>query len=107
MRKILQEKSLQDLEPDVLRDLLSAAGVRCLHSEVDWGERILGVPTISHRIAQVVVKQMIEPDLEPLFLPDSYGYRRMKSAPDAVGVTRQRCWNYDRVLGFDIKGLFA
>jgi RNA-directed DNA polymerase len=70
------------------------------------GERILGVPTVSDRIAQMVVKQMIEPELEPIFLPDSYGYRPGKSALDAVGVTRQRCWKYDWVLEFDIKGLF-
>jgi RNA-directed DNA polymerase len=70
------------------------------------GERILGVPTISDRIAQMVVKQMIEPELESIFLPDSYGYRLGKSALDAVGVTRQRCWKYDWVLEFDIKGLF-
>ncbi len=70
------------------------------------GERILGVPTVSDRIAQMVVKQMIEPDLEPIFLPDSYGYRPGKSALDAVGVTRQRCWKYGWVLEFDIKGLF-
>jgi RNA-directed DNA polymerase len=70
------------------------------------GERILGVPTVGDRIAQMVVKQMIEPDLEAVFLPDSYGYRPGKSALDAVGVTRQRCWKYDWVLEFDIKGLF-
>ena len=69
------------------------------------GERVLGVPTVSDRIAQMVVKQMIEPDLDPLFLPDSYGYRPGKSSLDAVGVTRQRCWKYDWVLEFDIKGL--
>jgi group II intron reverse transcriptase/maturase len=70
------------------------------------GQRILGVPTVSDRIAQMVVKQLIEPDLDPVFLPDSYGYRPRKSALDAVGVTRQRCWKYDWVLEFDIKGLF-
>ncbi len=70
------------------------------------GQRILGVPTVSDRIAQMVVKQLIEPDLDPLFLPDSYGYRPRKSALDAVGVTRERCWKYDWVLEFDIKGLF-
>jgi len=37
---------------------------------------------------------------------DSYGYRPKKSALDAVGVTRKRCWKYDWVLEFDIKGLF-
>ena len=70
------------------------------------GERILGVPTVSDRIAQMVVKQLIEPDLDPIFLPNSYGYRPSKSALDAVGVTRERCWKYDWVLEFDIKGLF-
>jgi RNA-directed DNA polymerase len=51
------------------------------------GERTLGVPTVGDRIAQMVVKQLIEPDLDPIFLPDSYGYRPRKSALDAIGVT--------------------
>jgi RNA-directed DNA polymerase len=70
------------------------------------GERILGVPTVSDRIAQMVVKQFIEPELDAIFLSDSYGYRPGKSALDAVGVTRKRCWKCDWVLEFDIKGLF-
>jgi RNA-directed DNA polymerase len=70
------------------------------------GQRILGVPTVSDRIAQMVVKQLIEPGLDQIFLPDSYGYRPGKSALDAVGVTRKRCWKHDWVLEFDIKGLF-
>jgi RNA-directed DNA polymerase len=64
------------------------------------------VPTVADRIAQMVVKQLIEPDLDQIFLADSYGYRPKKSALDAVGVTRKRCWKYDWVLEFDIKGLF-
>jgi RNA-directed DNA polymerase len=67
------------------------------------GQRILGVPTVADRVAQMVVKQVIEPDLDPVFLPDSYGYRPRKSALDAVGVTRERCWKYDWVLEFDIR----
>jgi group II intron reverse transcriptase/maturase len=70
------------------------------------GQRILGVPTIADRVAQMVVKRVIEPNLESVFLPDSYGYRPNKSALDAVGVTRERCWKYNWVLEFDIKGLF-
>jgi group II intron reverse transcriptase/maturase len=70
------------------------------------GERILGVPPVSDRIAQMVAKQYIEPGLDAVFLEDSYGYRPVKSALDAVGVTRKRCWKYDWVLEFDIKGLF-
>ena len=70
------------------------------------GERILGVPTVSDRIAQAAVKLIFEPLVEPHFLDDSYGYRPNKSALDAVGVTRQRCWQYDWLIEFDIVGLF-
>jgi group II intron reverse transcriptase/maturase len=54
----------------------------------------------------MVVKQVLEPILDSIFLADSYGYRPNKSALDAIGVTRERCWKYDWVLEFDIKGLF-
>jgi RNA-directed DNA polymerase len=68
--------------------------------------RPLGIPTVSDRIAQMVVKLMFEPHVEPHFHPDSYGYRPGKSALDAVGVTRQRCWRRDYVIDLDIKGFF-
>lgn len=70
------------------------------------GERILGVPSVSDRVAQMIVKLTFEPIVEPFFHHDSYGYRPRKSALDAVGITRKRCWKYDWVLEFDIKGLF-
>src|ERR1700692_4480621 len=70
------------------------------------GERILGIPTVTDRVAQMVVKLVLEPKVEPIFFPDSYGYRPEKSALDAVGITRERCRNYDWVLEFDIRGLF-
>ena len=70
------------------------------------GERILGVPTVADRVAQMVVKMVFEPKVEPIFLPDSYGYRPGKSALDAVGVTRQRCWHQNWVLEFDVRKLF-
>jgi len=54
----------------------------------------------------MVIKLEFEPKVEPHFLADSYGYRPNKSALDAIGVIRQRCWRYDWVLEFDIKGLF-
>lgn len=62
------------------------------------GERILGVPTVADRIAQMVVKLTFEPCVESCFLPDSYGYRPNKSALEAIGITRQRCWQYDWIL---------
>lgn len=70
------------------------------------GVRILGVPTVADRIAQMVVKDAFEPLVEPHFHEDSYGYRPGKSAHDALAVTRKRCWRYDWVLEFDIRGLF-
>jgi RNA-directed DNA polymerase len=72
----------------------------------DGGERILGVPTVADRVAQMVVKRVFEPKVEPIFVPDSYGYRPGKSALDAVGVTRKRCWYQDWVLEFDVRNLF-
>jgi len=70
------------------------------------GKRILGVPTVADRIAQMVAKIYFEPLVEPYFHADSYGYRPGKSPLDAVEITRKRCWQYNWVLEFDIVGLF-
>ncbi len=70
------------------------------------GTRVLGIPTLSDRIAQTVVKMHLEPILEPCFHEDSYGYRPGKSAIQAIAKTRQRCWRYGWLYEFDIKGAF-
>lgn len=70
------------------------------------GVRILGVPTVADRVAQTVVRMYLEPSVEPVFHPDSYGYRPGKSALDAVGVCRQRCWRSDWVIDLDIRAFF-
>ena len=72
--------------------------------KANGGERTLGIPTVSDRIAQMVVKNRLEAVVDPLFLPASYGYRPNKSALDAVGQARQMCWAYDWVCDLDIKG---
>lgn len=72
----------------------------------DGGKRPLGIPTVSDRIAQMVVKEAFEPEVESYFHEDSYGYRPKKSAYQAVGAARQRCWRNDFVLDVDIKGFF-
>lgn len=72
----------------------------------DGGKRILGIPTIADRIAQMVVKIVFERKVDKYFLEDSYGYRPGKSAHNAIEVTRTRCWKYNWVLEYDIKGLF-
>ena len=70
------------------------------------GKRGLGIPTVSDRVAQMTAKMYIEPRLEQTFHEDSYGYRPNKSAIEAIGQARKRCWKYDYVIEFDIKGLF-
>ena len=72
----------------------------------DGGTRPLGIPTVADRIAQAVVKAYLEPALEQHFHPDSYGYRPKKSALDAVGVARKRCWRSAWVLDLDIRAYF-
>ncbi len=70
------------------------------------GKRTLGIPTVADRIAQAVVAMEIMPSMEKYFHEDSYGYRPKKQAIEAVNVTRKRCWNYDWLVEYDIKGLF-
>src|SRR5438876_5684213 len=70
------------------------------------GVRILGVPTVADRIAQTVAKLYLEPKAEPIFHPDSYGYRPGKSALDAVAACRQRCWRADWVIDMDLRAFF-
>ena len=70
------------------------------------GFRPLGIPTVLDRVAQMTAKHYLEPILEPLFHPDSYGYRPKKSAHQAVAITRKRCWKYSWVIDVDIKGFF-
>jgi len=69
-------------------------------------KRPLGIPAVEDRIAQAVVKREMEIMLEPVFHEDSYGYRPNRSAEDAVGKARERCWGYDWVLDIDIKSFF-
>lgn len=72
----------------------------------DGRSRRLGIPTVSDRVAQMVVKMYLEPKVVSLFHIDSYGYINGKSALDAVGVVRKRCWMYDWVIDLDIQGFF-
>ena len=70
------------------------------------GTRPLGIPTIADRVAQTVVKMVLEPEVEPIFHPGSYGYRPGRCALDAVGVARKRCWEFDWVIDLDIEAFF-
>ena len=112
----IDEESIQDFERDLKDNLyriwnrMSSGSylpppVRTVAIPKNGGgERKLGIPTVSDRVAQMVVKRYLEPKLEPLFHTDSYGYRPFKSAHDAVGQARRRCWRFDWVIDLDIKG---
>jgi RNA-directed DNA polymerase len=70
------------------------------------GSRVLGVPTVADRVAQTVAYLYLEPEVEPVFHPDSYGYRPGRSAHHALATCRARCWRYDWVLDLDLKSFF-
>lgn len=74
--------------------------------KANGGLRTLGIPTVADRVAQTAVKLLIEPRLDRIFHPDSYGYRPGRSARQAVAITRSRCWQHNWVVEFDIKAAF-
>lgn len=114
----IDEQSIEDYEKDLKKNLyklwnhMSSGAyfpkpVKAVSiPKKSGGTRILGIPTVEDRIAQMVARLYLEETVEPIFLEDSYGYRPNKSALQAVAVTRMRCWKRDWVLEFDIKGLF-
>jgi len=70
------------------------------------GVRVLGVPTVADRIAQTVAARRLEAKVEPIFHPDSYGYRPGRSALDAVAACRRRCWKRGWVIDLDVQAFF-
>ena len=114
----IDEQSIEEFEQDLKNNLYKlwnrmASGtyfpklVRAVAiPKKSGGTRLLGVPTVEDRVAQMTVKTYFEPCVEPIFHEDSYGYRPGKSAKQALEATRERCWRKDWVLEFDIKGLF-
>ena len=114
----VDEQSIRDFEGDLKNNLykiwnrMSSGSyfpppVRAVSiAKKNGGTRLLGIPTVEDRIAQMTAKLYLEPSVEPMFHKDSYGYRPNKSALQAIETTRKRCWYRDWVLEFDIKGLF-
>lgn len=114
----IDEESIQDFEKNVKDNLYKiwnrmSSGtyfpppVKAVEiPKTDGRTRLLGIPTVSDRVAQAVVKLHLEPRVDPKFHEDSYGYRPGKSALEAVGAARQRCWRQDWVVDLDIKGFF-
>ena len=87
---------LQAVEPDERGQLHARPGAGGGDTKGSWGRvRVLGVPSVADRIAQTAAARLLEEKLEPIFHPDSYGYRPGRSARDALAVTRKRCWKQD------------
>ena len=88
--------------------LLPAAGAGGGDTEVAWrrAPESSGVPTVADRVAQTVAARALEARVEPVFHPDSYGYRPGRSALDAVAACRRRCWESDWVIDLDIQKFF-
>jgi len=84
------------------------APVRAVEIPKDHGAgvRMLGVPTVADRVAQTAAAMLLEETLEPIFHPDSYGYRPGRNAHDALAITRRRCWAKNWVLDLDIRAFF-
>lgn len=74
--------------------------------KADGKTRKLGIPTVGDRVAQMVIKDYLEPRMEAIFHEDSYGYRPNKSAHDALRKARRNCWLFNWVIDIDIKGFF-
>lgn len=72
----------------------------------DGKVRQLGIPTISDRIGQMVIKDYLEPRFEKIFSPNSYGYRPNKSPHQALEMVRENCRKQDWVIDLDIKDFF-
>ncbi|MFF4834256.1 group II intron reverse transcriptase/maturase [Streptomyces sp. NPDC001315] len=70
------------------------------------GTRMLGIPAVADRVAQTVVARHLMRRVDPVFHPDSFGYRPGRSALDAVEKCRERCWGRSWVVEFDISKFF-
>lgn len=114
----VDEKTIEAFDANVGRELYKIWNRMCSGSYMapdvkrveipksDGNVRPLGIPTVADRVAQTVVKRLLEPDLERRFHPSSYGYRPGKSAHDAVRQAKANCWKYAWVVDLDIKGFF-
>ena len=96
--KIWNRMSSGTYFPKAVREVLIPKG--------DGKYRPLGIPTITDRIAQMAVVIRMNREIDKIFHENSYGYRPNKSAIQAVGITRKRCWRYKWVIDLDIKGFF-
>jgi RNA-directed DNA polymerase len=80
--------------------------VRAVEIPKKGGTRVLGIPNVIDRVAQTAAVLALEPEVERIFHPDSYGYRPGRSPVDAVRVCRRRCFEKDWVVDLDVRSFF-
>jgi len=80
--------------------------VRAVEIPKKGGTRVLGIPNVVDRVAQTAAAMALEPNVEPIFHEDSYGYRPGRAPVDAVAVCRERCFRKDWVVDLDIRAFF-
>lgn len=74
--------------------------------KIDGTKRLLGIPTVCDRVAQMVIREEFEKQVEPTFHKNSFGYRPKRSARQAVQQCKENCMKYSWVIDLDIKGFF-
>lgn len=81
-----------------------------LRVEIDkpgGGKRELGIPTVTDRLIQQALLQVLQPMIDPTFSESSHGFRPGRSAHDAVQQARQNVQDgYRVVVDVDLEKFF-
>jgi len=99
LRALMRELKTGSFEPCPLRRVFIPK------NETEF--RPLGIPAVRDRIAQEVVRRLLNPIFEPLFHPASFGFRQKRNCHMALAaVLELHNAGYRSVLDADIRGFF-